>query len=161
MLDHLKDLIGHLQWADAVAWHALGKCPAAQTEKDVLERLHHSALTASYFGKLLRGEEVSRPSEEIPGFDEIRAETREAGASLAAWLARANEADLERRIPVPWFKDMPEGFKALDAFTQAILHTQHHRAQTMTRLKQLGGEAKNVDYIIWIWKARPEPRWGA
>ncbi|HJW08979.1 MAG TPA: DinB family protein [Holophagaceae bacterium] len=159
MLDHLKDLAGHIQWADAVAWHALGKSPAAMAEPDVLERLDHSATTALFFAKLLRGEQVSRPPDGIPPVDEIRAKTRRAGEELAAWIGTATDADLERRILVPWFKDVPDGFKSIDAFLQAILHTQHHRAQTMTRLKQLGGEAKNVDYIIWIWKGRPEPRW--
>ncbi len=159
MLDTLKDLVGHLRWADGVAFHALGKYPAAQAERDVLERLDHSATTALYFAKLLRGEEVTRPSGEIPPFDAIRAKARQAGENLAAWLDAASEADLDRSIPVPWFKDRPQGFKASEALLQAILHTQHHRAQTMTRLKQLGGEAKNVDYIIWIWKDRPEARW--
>jgi uncharacterized damage-inducible protein DinB len=31
-----------------------------------------------------------------------------------------------------------------------VLHTQHHRAQTMTRLKQQGGKSVTVDYIVWI-----------
>ena len=26
-------------------------------------------------------------------------------------------------------------------------------------LKDLGGEPKNVDWIIWLWKGRPEARW--
>jgi len=29
----------------------------------------------------------------------------------------------------------------------------------MTRLKALGIAPKNVDYIIWLWKQRPEGRW--
>jgi uncharacterized damage-inducible protein DinB len=159
MLDTLRDLAGHLRWADAVALHALEKCPAALAEKDVLERLDHSATTALYFTKLLRGETVSRPPEGIPAYAEIKAKVRGAGDGLAAWLSSASEADLDRAVAVPWFKDRPEGFLASEALLQAILHTQHHRAQTMTRLKQLGGEAKNVDYIIWVWKSRPEARW--
>jgi hypothetical protein len=30
----------------------------------------------------------------------------------------------------------------------------------MTRLKDLGGEPKNVDWIIWLWKQKPQARWG-
>jgi hypothetical protein len=29
----------------------------------------------------------------------------------------------------------------------------------MTKLKELGGEPKNVDWIIWLWKEKPEARW--
>jgi uncharacterized damage-inducible protein DinB len=39
------------------------------------------------------------------------------------------------------------------------MHTQHHRGQLMTRLKDFGGDPKNVDWIIWLWKGRPEARW--
>ena len=28
-----------------------------------------------------------------------------------------------------------------------------------SRLKDLGGEPKNVDWIIWLWKQKPEARW--
>ncbi len=160
MLDHLKDLVGHLRWADAVAWHALGKHPAVFEAADVPERLDHSAMTALYFAKLLRGDAITAPPQGVPPVDEIRAKTRRAGEELAAWLATATEADLARRITVPWFHNPPCEISAADALLQAVLHTQHHRAQTMTRLKQLGGEAKNVDYIIWLWRGKPEARWG-
>jgi uncharacterized damage-inducible protein DinB len=46
-----------------------------------------------------------------------------------------------------------------EALTQVAMHTQHHRGQLMTRLKALGGQPQNVDYIIWAWKNRPEGRW--
>ena len=29
----------------------------------------------------------------------------------------------------------------------------------MARLKALGAAPKNVDYIIWLWKQKPEARW--
>jgi hypothetical protein len=31
----------------------------------------------------------------------------------------------------------------------------------MARLKALGASAKNVDYIIWLWKQKPEGIWQA
>ena len=29
----------------------------------------------------------------------------------------------------------------------------------MTRLKDFGGEPKNTDWIIWLWRKKPEARW--
>jgi uncharacterized damage-inducible protein DinB len=153
----LQDLAAHLRWADAIAFHALGKCPAALAEPDVRERLHHAAFVAGAFATLLEGGEVIYPKDEIPPFETLRAMTQAAGDRLEAW-ARSG-ADLERPIRVGWFSDPPLTLPAREAFLQAILHTQHHRAQTMTRLKQMGGKAVNVDFILWIWKQRPEPRW--
>ena len=46
-----------------------------------------------------------------------------------------------------------------EALVQVAMHTQHHRGQLMTRLKDFGGEPKNVDWIIWLWKGKPPARW--
>jgi hypothetical protein len=37
-----------------------------------------------------------------------------------------------------------------EALVQVARHTQHHRGQCMNRLKDSGGEPKNVDWIIWL-----------
>jgi len=47
----------------------------------------------------------------------------------------------------------------VEALVQVAMHTQHHRGQCMTRLKDFGGEPKNVDWIIWLWKQKPSARW--
>ena len=46
-----------------------------------------------------------------------------------------------------------------EALVQVAMHTQHHRGRLMTRLKDFGGEPKNVDWIIWLWKGKPTGRW--
>ena len=48
---------------------------------------------------------------------------------------------------------------ALECIILAFDHVEHHRGQCMTRLKDFGGEAKNVDWIIWLWKQKPEAKW--
>jgi uncharacterized damage-inducible protein DinB len=39
------------------------------------------------------------------------------------------------------------------------MHSQHHRGQNATRLRELGGEPPMTDLIVWYWKGRPGPRW--
>jgi uncharacterized damage-inducible protein DinB len=46
-----------------------------------------------------------------------------------------------------------------DGIVQVAMHTQHHRGQLMTRLKDFGGEPANVDYVIWLWKGKPAADW--
>ncbi|HJV91242.1 MAG TPA: DinB family protein [Holophagaceae bacterium] len=159
MRAQLQDLVAHLRWADAVAFHALGKCPAAQADPDVLERLFHAAWVASAFAAILAGAPGGRPPEDRPAFGELRDLTRAAGEALQTWVDHASEGDLETSVHIPWFPEPPLHLPAREALLQAVLHTQHHRGQTMTRLKQLGGESKNVDFIIWLWKRKPAPRW--
>jgi uncharacterized damage-inducible protein DinB len=99
------------------------------------------------------------PPKEVPPFEDLRAFTRAAGEALQAWIDAAPDSELERKVHIPWFPEPALHIPAREALLQAVLHSQHHRGQTMTRLKQLGGEAKNVDFIIWLWKGKPEPRW--
>ena len=40
------------------------------------------------------------------------------------------------------------------------MHSQHHRAQNATRLRELGGKPPTTDLIVWYWKGRPAPHWG-
>jgi uncharacterized damage-inducible protein DinB len=155
----LSDLTAHLAWADAQAFQALKGCEAAQSDPDVLKRLHHTAFVASAFATLLEGGSVTRPPTAIPPFADLLDLTRTAGERLQAWIAAATEADLDRPIHVIWFREPPLHLPAREALLQALLHSQHHRGQTMTRLVQLGGKSVDVDYIIWVWKGRPEPRW--
>jgi uncharacterized damage-inducible protein DinB len=42
-----------------------------------------------------------------------------------------------------------------------VLHTQHHRGQVCTRLREVGGEPPTVDFIVWLWENRPDPTWTA
>jgi uncharacterized damage-inducible protein DinB len=66
---------------------------------------------------------------------------------------------LSQTIRVPWFPDPPCVITVADALVQVAMHSQHHRGQCMTKLKEFGGEPKNVDWIIWLWKEKPQARW--
>jgi uncharacterized damage-inducible protein DinB len=44
-----------------------------------------------------------------------------------------------------------------DMVTQLFLHEVHHRAQAMAMLRQLGVQAQNLDYSIFMFTRREEP----
>ena len=68
---------------------------------------------------------------------------------------RGSEARLEEAVGLARAIDLT----IAEALVQVGMHTQHHRGQCMTRLKDFGGEPKNVDWIIWLWKEKPQGRW--
>jgi uncharacterized damage-inducible protein DinB len=39
------------------------------------------------------------------------------------------------------------------------MHSHYHRGQNATRLRELGGTPPTTDYIVWLWKGRPQPAW--
>ncbi|MDP1832652.1 MAG: DinB family protein [Geothrix sp.] len=158
MIGPLKDLLGHQAWADARffrAWEASG----ALDDADLRTRTEHLVSVQEAFLQVLKGDEVAVPEQPLPGFQDLKARC-EAGHQVFKALGRGlDDASLARTVRVPWFPDPPCVVSVSDALLQVCLHTQHHRGQNMTRLKALGAAPRNVDYIIWLWKQKPEAPW--
>ncbi len=154
----LKDLLGHQAWADAMFFHAWGKSGFTE-DPELRTRTSHLVDVQEAFLKILKG--GMPPAEEAPtgSFPDLMHRCQSAHEAFRALGRGLDEASLARVVQVPWFPDPPCLISVGEALTQVCLHSQHHRAQNMARLKVLGGGAKNVDYIIWLWKQRPEPRW--
>lgn len=158
MSDLLKDLLGHQAWADAMFFHAWG-VSGAREDEEIRSRTAHLVQVQEAFLRLLKGAEVGLPDSPAPPLDELLARCK-AGHQVFLAMGRALDQNaLERVIRVPWFPDPPCLVSVSEALTQTCLHSQHHRAQNMLRLKALGAKPRNVDYIIWLWKQKPEGRW--
>jgi hypothetical protein len=100
-----------------------------------------------------------RPPGPPPAFDEILERAKSSHAGLRQFAATLNPDMISSTVHVPWFPDPPCIITIAEALVQVAMHTQHHRGQCMTRLRDLGGEPKNVDWILWLWKQKPETRW--
>jgi uncharacterized damage-inducible protein DinB len=160
LLDHLRDIHAHMAWADAVWFHTWGGS-GFQDDPDLLQRAQHCADIQAAFLMVLRGEDVVFPADRpAPEFGRLRSSTRANHQAFSALFAATAPGDLARTVLVPWFPGPPPCHVTVaEALTQVAMHTQHHRGQSMTRLRNLGGKPRNVDYIIWAWKQRPEGRW--
>lgn len=158
MISQLKDLLAHHAWADAVflqAWGASG----VQEDVELRTRMAHIADVQEGFLKVLKGEALVVHERPLPGFDELRARCRASHEVFAALARGLDDAALARTVQVPWFPEPPCVISVADVLMQVCLHTQHHRGQNMVRLKVLSVVPRNVDYIVWLWKQKPEPRW--
>jgi uncharacterized damage-inducible protein DinB len=152
------DLLAHMAWADAVALHAWAK--TGTDHEELRKRWDHVAWVQDGFFKVMLGVDTQwDPNKPTPSFEELCIWSRRNHEAFADFSRGITTRTLARKVRVPWFPDPPCILTIAEALTQVALHTQHHRAQLMTRLVQLGHKAINVDYIIWIWKGRPEPRW--
>jgi uncharacterized damage-inducible protein DinB len=159
LFDHLRDMHGHMAWADAV-WFQTWAKSGFQDDPDLLQRMQHTADVQGAFLMVLRSEDVLFPGERPAAeFQRLRALTRSNHEAFAALFHALEPEALTRTVLVPWFPGPPCHVTVAEVLTQVAMHTQHHRGQLMTRLKDLGGKPQNVDYIIWAWKHRPEGRW--
>jgi uncharacterized damage-inducible protein DinB len=159
MQKHLSDLMAHAEWANAVFFNAWGKSPARDNE-EMRQRVGHVVGVQDGFLAVLRGQSPGRPPEgPPPSFEQLKSKAQASHKGLRDFAGSLDKDGLARTVRIPWFPDPPCVISVAEALVQAAMHTQHHRGQLMTRLKDNGGEPKNVDWIIWLWKGRPEPRW--
>jgi len=158
MIGPLKDLLGHQAWADAMffrAWEGSG----ALEDEDLRARTDHSVATQEAFLQVLKGDAVQFPDHPLPDFQVLKVRCEAVHQVFKALGYGLDAASLARTVRVPWFPDPPCVISVSDALLQVCLHSQHHRGQSMARIKALGAKPKNVDYIIWLWKQKPEARW--
>ena len=118
----LTELFQYQSWADSQILAAVKACPAAAADARTCELLHHVVAVQRYFLK------KPLPDGPVPPFAEIEALFEETARIVPA-----------AGIPA-------------DHLLQTVLHSQHHRGQIATRLRDLGGAPSTVDYIIWIRK---------
>jgi uncharacterized damage-inducible protein DinB len=159
MLTFLRDLLSHAEWANAVFFHTWGKSPA-RDHQEMRQRVGHLVGVQQGFLSILRGELKGPPTvAATPSFEELKMYAVSSHNALRDFAAALQPEGLTRTVRIPWFPDPPCVITVADALVQVAMHTQHHRGQCMTRLKDFGGEPKNVDYIIWLWKQKPQGRW--
>ncbi len=159
MLAHLRDLLAHSEWANAVFFHAWGKSSAREHE-ELRRRIRHMNGVQAGFLSVLRGEALDQPTDDPPpDYAALKARAQWSHSGLRQLVQDLDMPGLARTVRIPWFPDPPCVIRVDEALLQVAMHNQHHRGQLMTRLKDFGGEPKNVDWIIWLWKNRPEGRW--
>ena len=96
------------------------------------------------------------------------------GAHEAVWgcpAPRGWYASHELEVGLETIRELRKGAipgrrcAALDVADLALVDADASRefllcqAKLTTPTKDLGGEPKNVDWIIWLWKQRPHARW--
>lgn len=158
MIGTLRELLAHQAWADAALLNAVLRHPPATQDEPLRKTLHHIGVVQLFFTSLMLDREfdaaveVQPPAQTsalIPYF-------QRAAAACADSIANLTPDGLERPLPTPYFKDNPPTVR--EALLQLILHSQNHRGQCATRLRELGGQPPVLDYIIWK-VTRPEPQW--
>lgn len=167
MSDWMKDLLDHLEWADAAMWKAVLDCEAAGGDEKLGAWLYHIHLVQHAFLKVWREEPMEFPEQsEFAGTSDLGPWARDGHRALKAYLLALSEAELERELVIPWTAelekkwDRPVGKVTLaESVLQVAMHTAHHRGQVAARLRELGGEPPLADFIAWIWRGRPDPEW--
>ncbi len=155
----LRDLMAHAEWANAVFFATWSKSEARDHE-DLRHRMDHIVVVLEAFLLMLDGKPPVVPSNgPPPSHTDLKARAEDAHRRWRDFAANLNPELLSRTVQIPFFPDPPCVITTAQALVQVALHTQHHRGQCMTRLKDYGGEPMNVDWIIWLWLQKPVAEW--
>jgi uncharacterized damage-inducible protein DinB len=156
----LLELYGHQAWADAEHWRAFETLPGALEDTAIRDRLYHYHLTQRAFLLIVRGDTLSFPRpEDLPNMTALKQYAQTYHNEAGEFLRNASTAELDRMVVIPWFKDPPIRITVAQALTQAAMHSQYHRGQNASRLRELGGAPPLTDLIVWYWKGRPDAKW--
>src|SRR5271165_6938804 len=137
MLSFLRDLAAHAAWADSVFFEAWGKSPAVEHE-EMRRRAGHMVGVQSGFVTVLKGGTPGGPpSGPPPAFAELRSRFQATHEATRDLVKSLTDSDMSRTVRIPWFPEPPCVITVPEALVQAAMHSQHHRGQCMTRLKDV------------------------
>ena len=158
MLEMLRDLVAHKGHANASLLTAIRQNPAAASDPELWELLHHTLLANRFWLLTVLGlpfvhEDEARLS---PSFDALIQRYGSTQAQEATWLETATECDLARTLEDAF---IPNGHCSVSqAFVQVCLHSHGHRAQCAKLLRRHGGVPPSTDFILWL-ASRPRAEW--
>jgi len=167
MLDAVRPLFAHMEWADAMVWRAVTDCAAASEDKVLHDRLYHIHATQHAFRQAWRGEEVVFTGpDDFPSLDAVRKLGRDFYAFAPGYIASLSPDAVDREMALPWsiyfakragFTPHPSTLG--ETLLQLPSHSTYHRGQVNTRIRELGGTPPLVDFIAWVWAGKPDPKW--
>jgi uncharacterized damage-inducible protein DinB len=149
----LLNLARHQAWADIAHWKALRENAALLEDVEIRRRLNHMVMALRMLTTLARGETPDAVGmKEIDSIDELEAAIQKAHADLAVALG---SADLARMIALPRGPNGPFEAPAGVLLLQALTHSQYHRGQNASRMRQLGATPPMTDFVVWYALGRP------
>lgn len=160
-------LFAHMQWADAEVWKVVCAHSGAEADKKLKAWLYHIHLVQRAFYQIWMNLPMDFPEEaKFATLLDVARWGFENAGKTQTFLKELDEKELDRVIEIPWagrftqkFGKSPGQTRLAETMLQVALHSQHHRGQVNSRLRELGAEPPLVDWIAWLWFGKPKPDW--
>jgi uncharacterized damage-inducible protein DinB len=155
----LTDLFRHMEWADALIWKSVLKDGSVTYDPTVRERLHHIHLCQQAWLQIWLGQSVDPQVGESFSVTRLASWAREYHEDLEQYLARVEETDLAVEVAVPGMGGTLPRPCLGETFLQITAHSTYHRGQVSLRLREIGGEPPQTDFITWVISGKPKAEW--
>jgi uncharacterized damage-inducible protein DinB len=161
IVDALRDLFHHMEWADATVWAAVRRL-SGRDDKRLRELLQHLHGTQRAFLIAWQEKEFDRGIFAERDLDSIQTWARDYYQELTPFLDAVRSDALDEPVRLPWAERFNKGAHTtslVETMIQVTAHSTYHRGQVNMRIRELAGEPELVDYIAWVWKGRPPAPW--
>jgi uncharacterized damage-inducible protein DinB len=149
----LQEMARHQAWADAAQWKLIRENRTLHEDAEIRTRLNHMLMALRMLTTLARGQTPdANGMKEIDSIEELEASMGRAHGDVGATL---ESADLNKMIALPRGPKGPFEAPAGVLLLQALMHSQHHRGQNASRMRQLGATPPMTDFVIWYALGRP------
>jgi uncharacterized damage-inducible protein DinB len=161
-----RDLLTHMEWADAQAWRAARDLDQALSDQRLKYLFHHIHLVQWVYLQTWSGAPFQVT--ELTAFSDLAAVETWAKpyySEVSAFANAVDESTFERAVDFPWSALIAEKYGKVIPATlsesawQVFSHTTYHRGQIALRIRELGGEPPLVDFLVWVWSGKPAPDW--
>jgi len=146
----MRQLFEHQAWADGELLRAVAAHATASSDGKLTATLHHIVIVQRVFTAMLTGAafDVGKETQSVHDVAVLQELYEASHRGLLSLLNGLTVEAFGRPVENPWAPDL-KGTVA-EILMQVILHSQNHRGQCLTRLRELTGEAPTLDFIIWL-----------
>lgn len=159
LISILAELFHHMHWADALIWNSALKNSSAATDQTIRKRLHHIHLCQHAWLRIWLGQSVDPHEGESFDLTSLACWAREYHNGVAQYLASVEEPDMCVELTVAGMEKELTQPHLWESFLQITTHSTYHRGQVSARLRDIGGEPPQTDYITWVVQGRPKAEW--
>lgn len=159
----LKEMFAHMKWADGKILQIAADNETVRNDEKVISLLTHIIVVQYAFLHLWKSLPLNyAASAAIKTLDDVMQLRKKYHCDLDEFLKDPEAMDMERAVVIPWsgkaehlLGRVPESTRLQDTMLQVTLHSQYHRAQVNSRIRELGVTPPMIDFIAWVWMGRP------
>ena len=151
----LEELARHQLWADSEHWKAFHQNSSLVEDAEIRKRLNHMLMAVRMLTALARGETPDATGagwKDVEPVDQLETAVGKANTEM---IEAIQSVDLQKMMSLPRGPRGPWESPAGVLLLQAITHSQHHRGQNASRMRQLGATPPMTDFVIWYALGRP------
>jgi uncharacterized damage-inducible protein DinB len=151
VIDLLSSLYRHQAWADQAILEAVQAHSESLRDQELFKILHHIVTVQRFFLSccLQRPFDKEKAAQLPESFEQLVQLFRNTHTEELAFIDGLTETELKRRFELSFLGSRPT---VAEGLTQAVMHSQNHRGQCLTRIRMNGGKPPTLDYILWASK---------